>query len=862
MKHSVKVLISVICLSITFMSVYSQTQYDYYDDDVYYDRVDPSYLFFGLIILAVGVIAILIACSVLINIYYWFNPKASPEYKAAEAKRLKILQDEQRIKEERANAVFEAIDLGLSVKWASFNLGAYKPSDKGDTFYWSNTLADQSRPSYPANNVNVIGDFTGNENHDAATSQLGQNWRTPTFEECKELVNRCRWEDCIIDGVAGKKVTGPNGNYIFLPNNQLDYVTKEYSSGYYWSSTPSFDNRKYNTARDFRFFPNSKPELWNGASADACKFGIRPVYSEKSVQAISADFRNNELIASEKSILMDYDKSLYEYYRSQSVATKEEEDIVFSDFDLGINIHPLHNNDNYYKDQYGVIFSKKDRRLITARYCSTERYFVPEGTTVICELAFFDGYLFGHKVKPINILVLPESLQYISCKHLPENCKVISKSAYYKVVNNLLIDTRKHSLVKCLDSFVHSISIPEYIVEIESWAFKGCVALSEVIMPDSLKKIEANAFADCKYLSKVQLSDNIEVIEDNAFSFCRMLKEMNIPKNIKKIGDFAFSSTIIDSFEIPASLISLGSGVFPHTCKEIISNNKRYYIEDSILIDKEENELVHFLDDNREVFITPAFLSSIRYGAISNSNYKKAVITSNIKRLPRRLFCGCKNLTEAELPINITSIPKECFAYCESLSHYYIPETVVSIESGAFAGCKNLINVRIPEGVETIGGSAFSGCIKLADITLPKSVAQIGKYCFNECKGINQIHYNCEKGNIEQSLAHNLESLNSIIIGDECTFIDHALCSSNNLINKVVIPQKVSYIKYSALYNLKNLETIVIFSKNIKLQKNWVSNCPKLKTIYIYKEIEESVRSSISEEVSIKYISPLNRLFH
>ncbi|MEE1084738.1 MAG: hypothetical protein UH850_13515 [Paludibacteraceae bacterium] len=128
MKHSVKVLISVICLSITFMSVYSQTQYDYYDDDVYYDRVDPSYLFFGLIILAVGVIAILIACSVLINIYYWFNPKASPEYKAAEAKRLKILQDEQRIKEERANAVFEAIDLGLSVKWASFNLGAYKPS--------------------------------------------------------------------------------------------------------------------------------------------------------------------------------------------------------------------------------------------------------------------------------------------------------------------------------------------------------------------------------------------------------------------------------------------------------------------------------------------------------------------------------------------------------------------------------------------------------------------------------------------------------------------------------------------------------------------------------------------------------------
>lgn len=861
MKQANKILLSVFFLFLSILTVYSQTQYDYYDDDVYYDRIDSSYFFLGLIILAFGVIAIIILYSVLINIYYWFNPKASPEYKQAEAKRLKLLQEEQHIKQQRANAVFEAIDLGLSVKWASFNLGAYKPSDMGDLFYWSNTYADQSRPSYPANNVNVIGDFSGNEMHDAATCQLGHNWRTPTFEECEELINRCKWEDCIIDGVAGKKVTGPNGKNIFFPNNQLDFETKEYSSGFYWSSTPSFNNRKNNTAKDFRFCPNSKPKLWNGATANACKFGIRPVYSEKSLQAITTDSRSKVFFEFQKSISSDYDESQYENYRSKSIISKDEEDIVFSDLDIDVNIQLSHNNNNFYQDQYGVIFSKNDGRLITARYCTTERYYVPEGTTVICETAFFDGYLFGSKVKPIKELVLPKSLQYISCKFLPENCKIISKSPYYKVVNNLLIDTRKHSLVKCLDSFVYSISIPEYIVEIESWAFKECVALSEVIMPNSLKVIKANAFQNCKYLSKVQLSDDIEVIEDDAFSSCRMLKEINMPQNIKEIGDFAFSSTIIESFEIPSSLISLGCGVFPHSCKKINSANKRYYIEDSLLIDREKNELVFFIDDNREVFITPSNISSIRFAAISHSNYRKVFITSNIKSLPRRLFCACKNLSEVELPDNITSIPQDCFFGCESLSHYSIPETVLTIESGAFYGCQNLINVRIPEGVTSIGGSAFCRCVKLSEITLPKSVSKIGKYCFEECKGIIQINFNCEKCNIEQSLAQNLESLKSIVIGADCTFIDHSLCSYNNLINKVTVPKKVNYITSSALYNLKNLETIIIFSKNIKLQKKWVSNCPKLKKIYIYKSIEESVRSSLPNDVSIIYISPLNRLF-
>ena len=63
----------------------------------------------------------------------------------------------------------------------------------------------------------------------------------PTKEELEELEENCRWEWTTQNGVKGYKVTGPNGNSIFLPaagnrdGSSLDY---DGYGGYYWSSTP------------------------------------------------------------------------------------------------------------------------------------------------------------------------------------------------------------------------------------------------------------------------------------------------------------------------------------------------------------------------------------------------------------------------------------------------------------------------------------------------------------------------------------------------------------------------------------------------------------------------------------------------
>ena len=90
-----------------------------------------------------------------------------------------------------------------------------------------------------------IGDIAGNVHYDAACANWGSSWRLPTDSECQELVDKCTWTWTTQGGHEGYKVTGRNGNSIFLPaagwrnGSSLDNAG-EY--GRYWSSLPGEDN--------------------------------------------------------------------------------------------------------------------------------------------------------------------------------------------------------------------------------------------------------------------------------------------------------------------------------------------------------------------------------------------------------------------------------------------------------------------------------------------------------------------------------------------------------------------------------------------------------------------------------------------
>ena len=163
--------------------------------------------------------------------------------------RLGQFVSEDRVDE---NGNQEFVDLGLSVKWASCNLGADRVDAYGNFYAWGEI---EPKPSYDDNSYRwnnldqnklrkegVIDDYGClASSHDAAISSLGNGWRMPTAAEFEELAEKCKWEeDQYPSDVRGYKITGPSGKSIFLPTGGEMSGKDNINFGFYgnyWTSS-------------------------------------------------------------------------------------------------------------------------------------------------------------------------------------------------------------------------------------------------------------------------------------------------------------------------------------------------------------------------------------------------------------------------------------------------------------------------------------------------------------------------------------------------------------------------------------------------------------------------------------------------
>ena len=177
---------------------------------------------------------------------------------------------------------YEYVDLALpsGLKWATMNVGATSPEDYGgyyawgeteennnyewSTYKWCNgssyTMTKYCTESYygTVDNKTVL-----DPEDDVAHVNWGGSWRMPTKAEQDELRNNCTWEWTTQNGVNGYKVTGPNGNSIFLPAAGYRHGTEVYyrgSHGYYWSSSLNSYYSYY--AYNLNFYSGSY--VWSG----------------------------------------------------------------------------------------------------------------------------------------------------------------------------------------------------------------------------------------------------------------------------------------------------------------------------------------------------------------------------------------------------------------------------------------------------------------------------------------------------------------------------------------------------------------------------------------------------------------------
>lgn len=144
-----------------------------------------------------------------------------------------------------------AIDMGVSVMWASTNLGAESPEDDGGYYAYGEI---EEKDSYFGDNYKYydagsneyieLGDnISGNKYFDAATAILGDDWRMPTYDEYKELKENSIFAIVTYKGKMGFVVESTiNGNSIFMPysgvknGSRLDDYNRN-GIGCYWTGT-------------------------------------------------------------------------------------------------------------------------------------------------------------------------------------------------------------------------------------------------------------------------------------------------------------------------------------------------------------------------------------------------------------------------------------------------------------------------------------------------------------------------------------------------------------------------------------------------------------------------------------------------
>ena len=200
------------------------------------------------------------------------------------------------VKQKEKEPIQDAIDLGLpsGLRWASMNVGSKTPSDVGgryawgeietksyydwDNYKWCNGTYD-SLTKYCTDDAygTVDGKTILDDEDDVAKVLWGNGWRMPKACELEELTTYCTWTPEYLDDFPGFRVTGPNGNSIFIPENgQYDENGFTWQTGVYlWASETVGDYYAYRSV-------TGEVSCSNHRHDGLC---VRPVYDDAGQQS-------------------------------------------------------------------------------------------------------------------------------------------------------------------------------------------------------------------------------------------------------------------------------------------------------------------------------------------------------------------------------------------------------------------------------------------------------------------------------------------------------------------------------------------------------------------------------------------------
>lgn len=372
---------------------------------------------------------------------------------------------------------------------------------------------------------------------------------------------------------------------------------------------------------------------------------------------------------------------------------KGEQDLLF-----------VSTEDEYYR--YNLLYTVEefdhDYNIVVEKQCflSTHELITTKATKEEIADGIGDGYGAIYSQDGLHLLKCNSSISHYQVR---PGCKVIRDWAF---------------------AFYHgsSISIPNTVTHIGSYAFTECKNITNITIPTSIIHIGAYAFA----------FTNIEsvICESSSFSY-----ENGCLIDVRQKKVLAYLSTE-SNVTIPSYITCIDDGAFMNTISRITLNNGLTSIG--------EYAFSHCIGLREITF--PYSLKNIGYGAFSGTNIKNVINLSPdiiyendclINKESKALVACFSNGNKIELPKGITHIGSSAFnknKYNYNPRTIIVPEGVTTIEDGAFVNCNNLRNITLPKTLKYIGSKAFDLCFELARIKLPKGLEYIGRDAFSCCR--------------------------------------------------------------------------------------------------------------------------------
>jgi hypothetical protein len=351
-----------------------------------------------------------------------------------------------------------------------------------------------------------------------------------------------------------------------------------------------------------------------------------------------------------------------------------------------------------------------------------------------------------------------EDVHYVDVNMPAVEVLDLSGTAYYResIVGTFLSDSTKIKEISLPGNITYIQYDASYNNDSQSWEYFypfKCTSLISITLPESLTKIGSYAFYKCSSLISIDIPEGVTSIGYEAFYGCSSLTSINIPDGVTSIGFAAFyGCSSLTSINIPESVTSIRYEAF-YGCSSLTSINIP--------------EGVTSIEDR--TFYNCSSLTSINIpeGVTSIENYA---------------FYGCSSLTSIDIPEGVTSIGYEAFGNCSSLTSIDIPNGVTSIAEYTFYKCSSLVGITLPESLTSIGFEAFWYCSSLTSLTLPGSVTSIGSWAFEQCTSLTSINIPESVTSIGNNAFAYCYALKLIRWNTSCPLTDSSISTAGKLI--------------------------------------------------------------------------------